>query len=92
MYISHVLEVVEKVCSSVVIIYKGRIMANDSVGQLRDLMKLPSLEEIFAQLIQQEDMEVVARILSKQYNNTRPDDEQKITIPFSRASLLRSLL
>ena len=61
MYISHVLEVVEKVCSSVVIIYKGRIMANDSVGQLRDLMKLPSLEEIFAQLIQQEDMEVVAR-------------------------------
>jgi ABC-2 type transport system ATP-binding protein len=61
MYISHVLEVVEKVCSNVVIIYKGRIMANDEVGRLRDLMKLPSLEEIFAQLVQQEDMEAVAR-------------------------------
>jgi ABC-2 type transport system ATP-binding protein len=61
MYISHVLEVVEKVCTNVVILYKGRVMANDGVGQLRDLMKLPSLEEIFAQLVQQEDMEAVAR-------------------------------
>jgi len=61
MYISHVLEVVEKVCSNVVIIYKGQIMANDGVGQLRDLMKLPSLVEIFSQLIHQEDMEAVAR-------------------------------
>jgi ABC-type Na+ transport system ATPase subunit NatA len=56
-----VLEVVEKVCTDVVILYKGRIMANDAVGQLRDLMKLPSLEEIFSQLVQQEDMEAVAR-------------------------------
>jgi ABC-2 type transport system ATP-binding protein len=61
LYISHVLEVVEKVCTDVVILYKGRIMANDGVGQLRDLMKLPSLEEIFSQLVQQEDMEAVAR-------------------------------
>jgi ABC-2 type transport system ATP-binding protein len=61
MYISHVLEVVEKVCGKVIIIYKGRIMADDAVGSLRDLMKLPSLEEIFTQLVQQEDMEAVAR-------------------------------
>jgi ABC-2 type transport system ATP-binding protein len=61
MYISHVLEVVEKVCSNVIIIYQGRIMADDAVGKLRDLMKLPSLEEIFTQFVQQEDMEAVAR-------------------------------
>lgn len=61
LYISHVLEVVEKVCSKVIIIYKGKIKAEDSVGALRKLMQLPSLDEIFAQLVQQENMEDVAR-------------------------------
>jgi ABC-2 type transport system ATP-binding protein len=61
LYISHVLEVVERVCAKVVIIYKGRIMADDSVGNLRDLMSLPTLEEIFSELVQQENMEDVAR-------------------------------
>ena len=41
LYISHVLEVVEKVCAHVVIIYKGRIMAADSVERLRDLTNAP---------------------------------------------------
>jgi ABC-2 type transport system ATP-binding protein len=61
MYISHVLEVVEKVCTKVIIIYKGRIMAADRVDQLRYLMQLPSLEDIFTQLVQQDDMQAVAR-------------------------------
>jgi ABC-2 type transport system ATP-binding protein len=61
LYISHVLEVVEKVCERVVIIYKGKIMANDSVARLRDLMDVPSLEEIFSQLVEQRDLEGVAR-------------------------------
>ena len=61
LYISHVLEVVEKVCAKVIIIYRGNIMAEDSVSRLRDLMQLPSLEEIFTQLVQHEDMETVAK-------------------------------
>ncbi|MES1260993.1 MAG: ABC transporter ATP-binding protein [Acidobacteriota bacterium] len=61
LYISHVLELVEKVCDHIIVIYKGRIVADDSVGQLRDLMQLPSLEQIFSQLVQQEDMESRAR-------------------------------
>ena len=61
LYISHVLELVEKVCEHVVVIYKGRIVADDSVTRLRDLMQLPSLEEIFTQLVQQDDMESRAR-------------------------------
>ncbi len=61
LYISHVLEVVERICAKVIIIYKGEIKAEDSVGRLRDLMHLPSLEEIFTQLVQHEDMEAVAR-------------------------------
>jgi len=57
LYISHILELVEKVCSHVVVIYKGRIVADDSVDRLREIMHLPNLEEIFAQLVQQDDME-----------------------------------
>ena len=60
LYSSHVLEVVEKVCSSVIILHQGRIMANDRVERLRDLMSLPSLEEIFKQLVLQEDTERIA--------------------------------
>ncbi len=60
LYSSHVLEVVEKLCSRVVILHRGRMLANDRVERLRDLMKLPSLEEIFRQLVLQEDTERVA--------------------------------
>ena len=55
LYSSHVLEVVEKVCSSVIILRKGRVVAHDGVEQLRNLMHQPSLEGVFAQLTQQED-------------------------------------
>jgi ABC-2 type transport system ATP-binding protein len=65
LYISHVLELVEKVCEHISGIYRGRIVADDSVGRLRDLMQLPNLEEIFAQLVQQDDMESRARDIAE---------------------------
>jgi ABC-2 type transport system ATP-binding protein len=61
LYISHVLEVVEKVCARVIIIYKGKIMAEEEVSQLRDMMNLPSLEAVFNQLVEQQDMDKTAR-------------------------------
>jgi ABC-2 type transport system ATP-binding protein len=64
LYISHVLEVVERICARIVIIYKGQIKADDSVSRLRDLMNLPSLEEIFTQLVHHEDMEAAARYIA----------------------------
>jgi ABC-2 type transport system ATP-binding protein len=60
LYISHVLEVVEKVCARVVVIHRGNIVANDSVRQLRDMMNLPSLERIFSELTEQRDLAKVA--------------------------------
>ncbi len=59
-YSSHVLEVTEKICSKVIILHHGEIVANDSVANLRDLMKLPSLAEIFNQLVLREDTAAVA--------------------------------
>jgi ABC-2 type transport system ATP-binding protein len=61
LYISHVLEVTEKVCARVIMLYQGKIVANDEVGRLRELMHLPSLEEIFRQLARQEDVGATAR-------------------------------
>ena len=60
LYSSHVLEVVEKICSEVIILHKGRVAAYDSVGRLRELMHEPSLEGIFSQLVVQEDTSTTA--------------------------------
>lgn len=65
LYISHVLELVEKICEHIVVIYRGRIVADDSVSSLRGLMHLPNLEEIFKQLVEQGDMESRARDIAE---------------------------
>jgi ABC-2 type transport system ATP-binding protein len=61
LYCSHVLEVVEKICSRVLVIHKGSLVADDSVENLRQLMQVPSLEEIFTQLVQHENTEQIAQ-------------------------------
>src|SRR6266487_2905885 len=60
LYSSHVLEVVEKVCSEVVILYRGRIVAHDTVENLRTLRSSPSLESVFSQLAVPEDTSAIA--------------------------------
>lgn len=59
-YSSHVLEVVEKVCSQILILCKGRVAAHDSIDNLRSLMHQPSLEAIFAELTQEHNHQAVA--------------------------------
>ncbi|MFZ0333032.1 MAG: ABC transporter ATP-binding protein [Candidatus Acidiferrales bacterium] len=61
LYSSHVLETVEKVCSRVMIIYRGRLIADNSVERLRQIMSAPSLEQVFSELVQQINLETVAR-------------------------------
>ena len=51
LYSSHVLEVVEKLCTRVIVLHRGRIVAEDTVDQLRTLMAHESLEQVFAQLV-----------------------------------------
>lgn len=55
LYISHVLEVVEQVCNRVIVIAKGRVLADARPAELTRLMHLPNLESVFAQLVQQQD-------------------------------------
>jgi ABC-2 type transport system ATP-binding protein len=59
LYCSHVLEVVEKVCSHLIILRKGNLVAHDSVNELQRLSGLPSLEDTFSHLVQEQDAEGV---------------------------------
>jgi len=61
LFSSHEMEIVERVCSKVIILYKGKVVANDEVASLRGLMELPSLEAIFTQLAVRQDPEEAAR-------------------------------
>ena len=61
LYSSHVLEVVEKVAHTVLILRKGRVVAHDSVARLREVMSESSLEGVFAQLTNPEDTDAIAR-------------------------------
>ena len=61
LFSSHELETVERVCSRVVILHRGRVVANDSIEELRSLMSLPTLEEIFSQLAIEQDTEGLTR-------------------------------
>jgi len=64
LFSSHVLEVVEKVASRVVILHKGRVVANDAITRLRDLMAAPTLEEIFSQLaVERDPADVAAQLI-----------------------------
>jgi ABC-2 type transport system ATP-binding protein len=61
LYISHVLEVVEVVCDRVIVIAKGRILADAPPAELKESLALANLESVFAQLVRQEDTRSVAR-------------------------------
>jgi ABC-2 type transport system ATP-binding protein len=61
LFSSHELETVERVCSHVVILHRGNVVADDSIVRLRTLMALSTLEEIFAQLAVEQDPVTVSR-------------------------------
>jgi ABC-2 type transport system ATP-binding protein len=55
-YSSHVMDMVERVCSDVLILHKGNVVAHDSVSRLRELATAASLEEVFAALAIDQDV------------------------------------
>lgn len=61
LYISHVLETVEQICDRVIVIAKGKVVADADPSELTQLMCLPNLESVFAQLVQQQDTRSTAQ-------------------------------
>jgi ABC-2 type transport system ATP-binding protein len=63
LYSSHSLDTVERVCSRVLVLHQGRVVAHDEVGRLRDVLQQASLEAVFQQLVCDVDPAVTARDL-----------------------------
>jgi ABC-2 type transport system ATP-binding protein len=61
LFSSHELETVERVSSRVVILHHGKVVADDSIENLRNLMALPTLERIFSQLAVEQDTGAMSR-------------------------------
>lgn len=61
LFSSHELETVERVSTRVIILHRGKIVADDSIESLRSLMALPTLEEIFSQLAVEQDTDAISR-------------------------------
>ena len=61
LYSSHVMEIVEKVCTRVILLHRGRIVADDSAERLRELRSQRSLEQVFSELVLRSDPEKTAR-------------------------------
>ena len=61
LFSSHELETVERVSQHIVILHKGKVVANDSIEHLRTLMSLPTLEEIFSQLAIEQDTAAITK-------------------------------
>jgi ABC-2 type transport system ATP-binding protein len=71
LYISHVLEIVEHICNRVIVIAKGRLVADAAPSELTKLMSLPNLESVFAQLVQQRDTRSQAEQIVEVMRSTR---------------------
>jgi ABC-2 type transport system ATP-binding protein len=61
LFSSHELDTVERISDRVVILHRGKVVADDSIEHLRSLMELPSLEAIFSQLAVEQDTESIAQ-------------------------------
>jgi len=61
LYSSHVLDYVERLCGEVVVLHRGRIVAEGPVRQLRAMIQGGSLEDVIAQLVTTMDPEGTAR-------------------------------
>lgn len=69
LFSSHELETVERVSSRVVILHRGKIVADDSIERLRTLMALPTLEDIFSQLAVEQDTGSISREIADLISN-----------------------
>ena len=56
---THIMQEVEAMCDRVIIINKGKIVANDKIGDLQDKHPNKSLEDIFRELTHAVEFEAV---------------------------------
>jgi ABC-2 type transport system ATP-binding protein len=55
-YCSHILEVVEKVCTHLIVLRKGQVIARGTTRDVRERIGTSSLEGVFLQLVEEKDV------------------------------------
>src|SRR5260370_1254360 len=55
-YCSHILEVVEKVCTHLIVLRKGQVIAHGATSEVRERIGTSSLEGVFLQLVEDKDV------------------------------------
>src|SRR5260221_9266797 len=55
-YCSHILEVVEKVCTHLIVLRKGQVIAHGATSEVRGHIGTSSLEGVFLQLVEEKDV------------------------------------
>jgi ABC-2 type transport system ATP-binding protein len=55
-YCSHILEVVEKVCTHLIVLRKGQVIAHGATGEVRERIGTSSLEGVFLHLVEEKDV------------------------------------
>ncbi len=55
-YCSHILEVVEKICSHLIVLRKGQVIAHGATREVRERIGTSSLEDVFLQLVEEKDV------------------------------------
>jgi len=55
-YCSHILEVVEKVCTHLIVLRKGQVIAHGATREVRERIGTSSLEGVFLQLVEEKDV------------------------------------
>ena len=59
-YCSHILEVVEKVCSHLIVLRKGHVLAHGPTSAVREKIGKSSLEDVFLELVEDVDVTQIA--------------------------------
>ena len=55
-YCSHILEVVEKVCTRLIVLRKGKVIAHGATSEVRERIGTSSLEGVFLHLVEEKDV------------------------------------
>jgi ABC-2 type transport system ATP-binding protein len=65
LFSSHELDTVERVSANVVILHRGRVVADDSVKNLRALKSAATLEDVFSRLAVEQDTAALSREIAE---------------------------
>jgi len=68
-FCSHILEVVEKLCTHLIVLRKGQVIAHGATSEVRERIGTSSLEGVFLHLVEERDVvktanEIVDVVLS----------------------------